>query len=86
MVWAIDGDGCFQMTAQELVTATAEQIPVKVAILNNAYLAWCGNGRRCSTRTLLRGVLSPDLPDYVKWLRPWDASASGRVPKMSDGH
>ncbi|HAM03586.1 MAG TPA: biosynthetic-type acetolactate synthase large subunit, partial [Acidimicrobiaceae bacterium] len=38
MVWAIDGDGCFQMTAQELVTASAERIPVKVAILNNAYL------------------------------------------------
>jgi acetolactate synthase-1/2/3 large subunit len=38
MVWAIDGDGCFQMTAQELVTAAAERIPVKIAILNNAYL------------------------------------------------
>ncbi|HEY6429106.1 MAG TPA: biosynthetic-type acetolactate synthase large subunit, partial [Acidimicrobiales bacterium] len=37
-VWAIDGDGCFQMTAQELVTASSEQIPVKIAILNNAYL------------------------------------------------
>ena len=38
MVWAVDGDGCFQMTAQELATATAERIPVKIAILNNAYL------------------------------------------------
>jgi acetolactate synthase-1/2/3 large subunit len=38
MVWAVDGDGCFQMTAQELVTAAAERIPVKIAILNNAYL------------------------------------------------
>ena len=37
-VWAIDGDGCFQMTAQELVTASSERIPIKVAILNNAYL------------------------------------------------
>ena len=37
-VWAIDGDGCFQMTAQELVTASIERIPVKVGILNNAYL------------------------------------------------
>ena len=37
-VWAIDGDGCFQMTAQELVTATVERIPIKVAILNNSYL------------------------------------------------
>jgi acetolactate synthase-1/2/3 large subunit len=31
-VWAIDGDGCFQMTAQELVTASSERIPIKVAI------------------------------------------------------
>src|SRR3954452_21040898 len=38
MVWSVDGDGCFQMTAQELVTASSERIPVKVAILNNAYL------------------------------------------------
>ena len=37
-VWCIDGDGCFQMTAQELVTARSEGIPIKVAILNNAYL------------------------------------------------
>ncbi|MCL4170283.1 UNVERIFIED_CONTAM: hypothetical protein GTU68_021113, partial [Idotea baltica] len=37
-VWSVDGDGCFQMTAQELVTASAERIPIKVAILNNAYL------------------------------------------------
>ena len=37
-VWAIDGDGCFQMTAQELVTARVERIPIKVAILNNSYL------------------------------------------------
>ena len=36
MVWAVDGDGCFQMTAQELITASSEGIPVKIAILNNA--------------------------------------------------
>src|SRR5262249_37089489 len=37
-VWAVDGDGGFQMTAQELVTASTERIPIKVAILNNSYL------------------------------------------------
>ena len=37
-VWAVDGDGCFQMTAQELVTATIEGLPIKVALLNNSYL------------------------------------------------
>ncbi len=37
-VWAVDGDGCFQMTAQELVTSTVERLPIKVALLNNSYL------------------------------------------------
>jgi acetolactate synthase I/II/III large subunit len=35
VVYALDGDGCFQMTAQELITATTEDIPIKVAVLNN---------------------------------------------------
>ncbi len=37
-VWAIDGDGCFQMTNQELATCAVEGIPVKVAIINNGNL------------------------------------------------
>jgi acetolactate synthase-1/2/3 large subunit len=37
-VWAIDGDGCFQMTNQELATCTIESIPVKIAIINNGNL------------------------------------------------
>ena len=37
-VWAIDGDGCFQMTNQELATCTIEGIPVKIAIINNGNL------------------------------------------------
>jgi acetolactate synthase I/II/III large subunit len=37
-VWAIDGDGCFQMTNQELATCALEGIPVKVAIINNGNL------------------------------------------------
>ena len=38
MVWAIDGDGCFQMTNQELATCAIEGIPIKVAIINNGNL------------------------------------------------
>ncbi len=38
MVWGIDGDGCFQMTAQELVTCAVNQIPVKIAVINNNVL------------------------------------------------
>lgn len=37
-VWAIDGDGCFQMTNQELVTCALNNIPIKVAIINNGAL------------------------------------------------
>src|SRR4029453_485497 len=80
MVWAVDGDGCFQMTAQELVTASAERIPVKVAILNNAYLGmvrqWQGlfSGERSSEVSL-----SPALPDYGRW-----AGAMGCVSSRVD--
>jgi acetolactate synthase-1/2/3 large subunit len=38
MVWAIDGDGCFQMTNQELATCAIEGIPIKVAVINNGNL------------------------------------------------
>jgi acetolactate synthase-1/2/3 large subunit len=68
MVWAVDGDGCFQMTAQELVTASAERIPVKVAILNNAYLGMVRQWQELFYEERYSEVyLSPDLPDYVKW-------------------
>src|SRR4051794_12894033 len=68
MVWAVDGDGCFQMTAQELVTATSERIPIKVAILNNAYLGMVRQWQEMFYEERYSEVyLSPDLPDYVKW-------------------
>jgi acetolactate synthase-1/2/3 large subunit len=74
-VWAIDGDGCFQMTAQELVTASAERIPVKIAILNNAYLGMVRQWQEMFYGERYSEVyLSPDLPDYVKW-----AEAMGAV-------
>jgi acetolactate synthase-1/2/3 large subunit len=67
-VWAIDGDGCFQMTAQELVTASSERIPIKVAILNNAYLGMVRQWQEMFYDERYSEVyLSPDLPDYVKW-------------------
>jgi acetolactate synthase-1/2/3 large subunit len=37
-VWAVDGDGCFQMTNQELTTCALNNIPIKVAIINNGAL------------------------------------------------
>ena len=67
-VWAVDGDGCFQMTAQELITAATERIPVKIAILNNAYLGMVRQWQEMFYEERYSEVyLSPDLPDYVKW-------------------
>ena len=78
MVWAVDGDGCFQMTAQELVTAAAERIPVKVAILNNAYLGMVRQWQEMFYEERYSEVyLSPDLPDYVKWAEAMGCVACG---------
>jgi acetolactate synthase-1/2/3 large subunit len=67
-VWAVDGDGCFQMTAQELVTASVERIPIKVAILNNSYLGMVRQWQEMFYDERYSEVyLSPELPDFVKW-------------------
>jgi acetolactate synthase I/II/III large subunit len=67
-VWCIDGDGCFQMTAQELTTARVEGIPIKVAILNNAYLGMVRQWQEMFYEERYSEVyLSSELPDYVKW-------------------
>ena len=67
-VWAIDGDGCFQMTAQELVTASVERIPVKVAILNNSYLGMVRQWQEMFYDERYSEVyLSQDVPNYVQW-------------------
>jgi acetolactate synthase-1/2/3 large subunit len=67
-VWAIDGDGCFQMTNQELATCTIENIPIKVAIINNESL---GMVRQWQTLFYNERYSSTDLdskrvPDFVK--------------------
>ena len=67
-VWAVDGDGCFQMTAQELVTASVERIPIKVGILNNSYLGMVRQWQEMFYDERYSEVyLSPELPDFVKW-------------------
>ena len=68
MVWAVDGDGCFQMTAQELVTSTVEKIPIKVALLNNSYLGMVRQWQDMFYGERLSEVhLSQDVPDYKAW-------------------
>jgi acetolactate synthase-1/2/3 large subunit len=66
-VIAIDGDGCFQMTAQELATSTAEKIPFVTAIINNAYLGMVRQWQQLFYNERYSQVyLSYDVPDYVK--------------------
>ena len=72
VVWAIDGDGCFQMTNQELATCAINNIPIKVAIINNSSLGMVRqwqtliyNGRYSNTE-LNTGHGSARVPDFVK--------------------
>jgi acetolactate synthase-1/2/3 large subunit len=66
-VWAIDGDGCFQMTAQELVTASTEGIHIKVAILNNTYLGMVRQWQEMFYGERYSEVNLAGCPDFVKW-------------------
>lgn len=72
VVWAIDGDGCFQMTNQELATCVINQIPIKVAIINNSSLGMVRqwqtlffDGRHSNT-DLNTGHGTARVPDFVK--------------------
>ena len=68
MVWAVDGDGCFQMTAQELVTAATEGFPIKVALINNAYLGMVRQWQEMFYAERYSEVyLTRDVPDYKLW-------------------
>jgi acetolactate synthase-1/2/3 large subunit len=67
-VWAIDGDGCFQMTNQELATCAINDIPIKVAVINNESL---GMVRQWQTLFYNERYSNTDLhskriPDFVK--------------------
>jgi acetolactate synthase-1/2/3 large subunit len=74
-VWAIDGDGCFQMTNQELATCAINNIPIKVAIINNGSLGMVRQwqtlfyNQRYSNTDLGgagRGPAVERIPDFVK--------------------
>ena len=71
VVWAIDGDGCFQMTNQELATCAINDIPIKVAIINNESLGMVRQWQtlfynsRYSNTDLHTGA-DRRIPDFVK--------------------
>jgi acetolactate synthase-1/2/3 large subunit len=70
-VWAIDGDGCFQMTNQELVTCALNNIPIKVAVINNGSLGMVRQlqavsyDERYSHTDLAGSGSSRRVPDFV---------------------
>jgi len=72
VVWAIDGDGCFQMTNQELATCAINNIPIKVAIINNSSLGMVRQWQtlfyegRYSNTDLNTGHDTVRIPDFVK--------------------
>ena len=75
VVWAVDGDGCFQMTNQELATCTINDIPIKVALINNSSL---GMVRQWQTlfyneRYSNTDLQSHDFPDFVKLAEAYGA-------------
>ena len=67
-VWAIDGDGCFQMTNQELVTCALNQIPIKVAIINNESLGMVRQWQTLfyNSRYSNTDLHSKRIPDFAK--------------------
>jgi acetolactate synthase-1/2/3 large subunit len=67
-VWAIDGDGCFQMTNQELATCTINNIPIKVALINNSSLGMVRQWQSLfyNERYSNTDLHSHSFPDFVK--------------------
>jgi acetolactate synthase small subunit len=87
-VWAIDGDGCFQMTNQELATCAINNIPIKVALINNSSL---GMVRQWQTLFYNERYSNTDLhtshtgsPTSSSSPRPTAATACGRAPEDVD--
>jgi acetolactate synthase-1/2/3 large subunit len=73
-VVAVDGDGCFQMTAQELATATIEKIPVTIAILNNEHLGMVRQWQELFYSSRFSEVhLPPEVPDYARLAEAYGA-------------
>ncbi len=67
VVWAVDGDGCFQMTNQELATCSINRIPIKVALINNGALGMVRQWQTLfySERYSNTDLHSHDVPDFV---------------------
>ncbi len=81
-VWSIAGDGGFQMTLQELVTAAEEKLPVKIALINNGHLGMVRQWQEMYFDNHLKAVPVPG-PDYLKLAEAYGLSAV-RVSEQED--
>ena len=66
LVYAIDGDGCFQMTSQELISAATEGIPVKIAVMNNGVHGMVTQWQRLFYNNRFSGSQLGNKVDYVR--------------------
>ena len=83
-VWAIDGDGCFQMTSQELATCAIERIPIKVLVFNNGFLGMVRQWQELFYDERYSEVeLGTAIPDFVKLAEAFGAVGL-RAEKPSD--
>jgi len=82
-VWAIVGDGGFQMTLCELATAFLQKVPVKILILNNHYLGMVRQWQELFFDNRLSGVDLEGNPDFVKLAEAYGVPAK-RVRRAGD--
>ena len=67
LVLALDGDGCFQMTCQELITASTENIPIKIVVFNNGNHGMVRQWQKIFYNSKFSASeLTHDTPDYLK--------------------
>ena len=86
-VWVIDGDGSFQMTMQEIITAVQYKVPIKVAILNNGFLGMVRQWQELFYDRRYSETCFGVQPDFVKLVEAmggvaFRAKTPDEVPKM----
>jgi acetolactate synthase-1/2/3 large subunit len=73
-VVCVDGDGCFQMTGQELATSVLENLPIVVVIVNNGYLGMVRQWQDMFFDERFSEVhLTHHVPDYAKLAEAYGA-------------
>jgi acetolactate synthase-1/2/3 large subunit len=86
-VWAIVGDGGFQMTEAELSTAALQKVPVKILVINNRYLGMIRQWQELFFDNRLSGADLEGNPDFVKLagaygIKAWRVKRAGDVDRV----